>query len=226
MYIDTTYIIFVLPALILSIIAQIKVKGTFSKYLSVPTNANLTGREAARKMLDYAGLHDVSIEEISGSLTDHFDPSKNVLRLSRSVYNNTSISSIAVACHEAGHAIQKSVGYKPLVLRSTLVPLANVGSSAGPWLFIIGLFMSFKPLVITGIALFSVAVLFYLITLPVEFNASKRALVLLDEMSILTPDEKGPAKEVLTSAAMTYVASALTAIASLLRLIFIARRRD
>lgn len=226
MFFDISYLIFCLPALILSIIAQVKVKGTFSKYLSVPSNANITGREAAKKILDYSGLGNVRIEQISGSLTDHYDPSKNVLRLSEDVYNSTSVSAIAVACHEAGHAVQKNTGYKPLFLRSSLVPVANIGSSAGPWLFIIGLFMRFQPLLISGIVLFSLAVLFYIITLPVEFNASKRALVLLEETSIITPDEKGMAKEVLTSAAMTYVASALVAVANLLRLIFIAKRRD
>ena len=226
MYIDFSYFIFCLPALILSIIAQIKVKSTFSKYLLVPSSANLTGREAAKKLLDYSGLSDVRIEKISGGLTDHYDPVKNVLRLSADVYDNTSISSIAVACHEAGHAVQKNTGYKPLFLRSSLVPIANIGSSAGPWLFIIGLFMQLKMLQISGIVLFSAAVLFYLITLPVEFNASKRALVLLEETSIIAPDEKIMAKEVLTSAAMTYVASALVALSNLLRLIFISRRRD
>ena len=171
MYIDFSYFIFCLPALILSIIAQIKVKSTFSKYLLVPSSANLTGREAAKKILDYSGLSDVRIEKISGGLTDHYDPVKNVLRLSADVYDNTSISSIAVACHEAGHAVQKNTGYKPLFLRSSLVPIANIGSSAGPCLFIIGLFMQLKMLQISGIVLFSAAVLFYLITLPVEVNA-------------------------------------------------------
>lgn len=226
MFIDSYYILIVGPAIVLTIIAQVKVKSTFAKYSSVPSRLGLTGREAARRVLDYMNLSSVTIEQVRGSLTDHYDPSKNVLRLSESVYNNSSVAAIAVACHEAGHAVQKSVHYRPLVLRSTLVPMANIGSNAGPWLVIIGLFAQYNPLVLTGICLFAVAVLFYIVTLPVEFNASKRALKLLEETGIVESDEVYMARKVLTAAAMTYVASALVAIANLLRLILIARSRS
>lgn len=220
--IDPLYIILVGPCIILSLIASVQVRSTFSRFSAVRPSTGLTGREAARKMLDYAGLTSVRIERVGGSLTDHYDPRTNVLRLSDPVYDKVSVSAIAVACHEAGHAIQKSVSYKPLVLRSTLVPMANIGSNAGPWLLIIGLIVGKDPLVIAGLVLFAVAVLFYLVTLPVEFNASKRALVLMGEAGLVREDEKAMAKKVLTAAAMTYVASALMAIANLLRLVIIA----
>lgn len=222
MYIDPLYIILVCPCILLSFIASIKVKSTFSRYSSVPSRCGLTGKEAARKVLDYMGLSSVQIEHIGGSLTDHYDPRTNVLRLSDPVYDSASIAAIAVACHEAGHAVQKSVKYKPLVLRSTLVPVANIGSNAGPWLLILGIILGNDTLAIVGICLFAAAVLFYIVTLPVEFNASKRALVLLSETGIVRDDERVMAKKVLTSAAMTYVASALVAIANLLRLVIIA----
>ena len=222
MFIDPLYIILVCPAILLSLIASIKVKGTFSRYSSVPSRSGLKGREAARQVLDSQGLQNVQIEHIGGSLTDHYDPRTNVLRLSDPVYDSSSIAAIAVACHEAGHAVQKSVKYKPLVLRSTLVPIANIGSNAGPWLLILGIILSYEPLMIAGICLFAAAVLFYIVTLPVEFNASKRALVLLSENGIVSDDERAMAKKVLSAAAMTYVASALVAIANLLRLVIIA----
>lgn len=226
MYIDIYYIILVVPTIILTLFAQIKVKSTFTKYSAIPSRRGLTGREAARIVLDYKNLADVQIERVSGSLTDHYDPSKNVLRLSESVYDSSSVAAIAVACHEAGHAVQKSVNYKPLVLRSTLVPLANIGSNAGPWLVILGLIFSVEKLLYVGICLFALSVLFYLVTLPVEFNASKRALNLLEETHIVESDEIYMARSVLGAAAMTYVASALTSLANLLRFILIARSRN
>ena len=225
-YLDPYYVLIVGPAIILTIIAQVKVKSTFSKYSSVPSRCGLTGKEAARRVLDYMNLKSVEIERVSGSLTDHYDPSKNVLRLSDTVFNSSSIAAIAVACHEAGHAVQKSVKYKPLILRSTLVPMANIGSNAGPWLVIIGFIVGYGPLVTVGIILFACSVLFYIVTLPVEFNASNRALKLLKETNIIQEDESYMARSVLSAAAMTYVASALVAIANLLRLVLLARSRN
>lgn len=230
-YIDPYYILIVGPAIVLSIIAQIMVKSTFSKYSSIQSKSRLTGAEAARRVLDYMGLQSVSIERVRGSLTDHYDPSQNVLRLSETVHDSYSVAAIAVAAHEAGHAVQKSVKYHPLVLRSLLVPIANFGSNLGPWLIIIGFALGLGRgdfgyyLVLAGIILFAAAVLFYIVTLPVEFNASKRALAMLVETSIVDEDEKSMAKRVLSAAAMTYVASALVAVANLLRFILIARDR-
>jgi Zn-dependent membrane protease YugP len=167
----------------------------------------------------------VRIEEVRGSLTDHYDPSAKVLRLSQPVYSNPSIAAVGIAAHETGHAIQHARGYSPLFLRSTLVPLANIGSSAGPFLAIIGLVMASDFFFVLGILLFSGAVLFYIITLPVEFNASSRAIALLRSGGVLSEQELSGVKKVLTAAALTYVASALTAVASLLRLILLSRNR-
>jgi Zn-dependent membrane protease YugP len=185
----------------------------------------MTGLDAAELLLRVNGIRDVAIEPVGGSLTDHYDPSSKVLRLSKPVYGQFSIAAIGVAAHETGHAIQHARSYAPLILRSTLVPVANIGSSFGPWLAIAGFFFSFSWLINLGIILFGVAVLFYVLTLPVEFNASARALAILRDNKVLTPDELRGVRKVLSAAAMTYVASALTALMSFLRLILLSRNR-
>jgi Zn-dependent membrane protease YugP len=223
--IDVYYLILVVPTLILSFIAQIKVKSTFAKYSKISCSRKITGQDAAALLLRTNNINNVKIEGVSGSLTDHYDPSKKVLRLSQPVYGSPSIAAVGVAAHETGHAIQHAVAWSPLVMRSTLVPVANIGSSIGPWLAIAGLGFSFPLLVNLGIILFSGAVLFYVITLPVEFNASDRAIKILRSNNVLSEQELKGVKKVLTAAALTYVASALTAIMSLLRLVLLSKRR-
>ena len=223
--IEPLYIILIVPTIILSIWAQIKVKTTFSKYSKVACSRATTGLDAANMLLKSNGITDVKVEHVGGSLTDHYDPSSKKLRLSDPVYRNNSIAAVGVAAHEAGHALQHANKYGPLVLRSTLVPVANIGSAAGPWLAIAGYFFQYSLLINIGIALFAGAVLFYLITLPVEFNASARAIAILRENRVLSEQELKGVKKVLSAAALTYVASALTALMSLLRLILMSRRR-
>ncbi|HOQ37298.1 MAG TPA: zinc metallopeptidase [Acetivibrio sp.] len=226
MYFDIYYLILIVPALILSIYAQIKVKSAFNKYSRIRNTSGMTGADVARVILDRSGLYDVRIERIAGDLTDHYDPRTKVVRLSQSVYGSNSIAALGVAAHETGHAIQHSESYGPLVLRSTLVPVAQIGSSLGVPLAMLGLIFSFPFLVNVGIILFSLAVAFYIITLPVELNASSRAIRTLEDTGILNYNEIDPAKKVLRAAAMTYVASAAVAVANLLRLILISRNRD
>lgn len=225
MFFDQYYLIFVVPALILSLIAQASVSSTFSRWSKVTTRRNISGKEAAALLLRVNSISDVNIEPVAGKLTDHYSPTEKKLRLSEPVYNATTIAAVGVAAHETGHAIQHKVGYAPLWLRSTLVPIANLGSGIGPYMVIAGLIFSVPPLTNLGILLFSGAVLFYLITLPVEFNASRRAVAILRQNAVLSEEELGGVKKVLTAAAMTYVASALTAVASLLRLVFLSRNR-
>lgn len=225
MYFDYYYLILVVPTLILSMIAQILVKSTFSKYSHIQCSRNITGRDAALLLMKSNSINNVAIEPVRGSLTDHYDPGSMKLRLSEPVYSRPSIAAVGVAAHETGHAIQHAKKYGPLVLRSTLVPVANIGSSLGPWLAIAGLVLSFPILINIGIVLFGGAVLFYVITLPVEFNASARALAILRSGNVLTEKELSGVKKVLTAAALTYVASALTAIMSLLRLVLLSRNR-
>ncbi|HOJ10647.1 MAG TPA: zinc metallopeptidase [Clostridiales bacterium] len=225
---DKYYLMLVLPAFIFSLYAQFRVKSTFSKYQRLSNRSGYTGADVARAILDKNGLGNVSVQMVPGQLTDHYDPRTNVVRLSQSVYGSTSVAALGVAAHETGHAIQHKVGYRPLVLRTTLVPIANIGSMAGPYLAIFGLLFDFLQLAYIGIILYAGAVAFYLITLPVEFNASTRAIEALETTGILTWDESEPAKKVLKAAAMTYVASAAVAIASLLRLLLLTgnRRRN
>jgi Zn-dependent membrane protease YugP len=225
MFFDYYYLILVVPTLILSMIAQIMVQSAFSKYSKIKCSRNITGRDAAVLLMKENSINDVVIEPVRGSLSDHYDPRSKVLRLSEPVFDRPSIAAVGVAAHETGHAIQHARGYAPLVLRSTLVPVANIGSSFGPWMAIAGIFLSLPVLINAGILLFGGAVLFYLITLPVEFNASFRALAILKGSNVLTPEELKGVRRVLTAAAMTYVASALTALMSFLRLILIARGR-
>jgi Zn-dependent membrane protease YugP len=225
MFFDYYYLVLVVPTLILSMVAQIMVQSAFSKYSGIKCSRNITGRDAAALLMKENSIHDVAIEPVSGSLSDHYDPRAKVLRLSEPVFDRSSIAAVGVAAHETGHAIQHARGYGPLVLRSTLVPAANIGSSVGPWLAMAGIFFSIPALLNIGIILFAGAVLFYLVTLPVEFNASSRALAILKSNNVLTPEELKGVRRVLSAAAMTYVASALTALMSLLRLILIFRRR-
>ena len=225
MYFDYYYLVLVVPALLISIFAQFKVKSTFSKYAKKMSEKNITGTQAAAYLLKVNGIADVKLGRIKGDLTDHYDPTDKTLRLSDSTYNSTSIAAIGVAAHETGHAIQHAKKYFPLVFRRVLVPIANIGSSAGPWLAILGIVMSFPLLTDIGILLFAGAVLFYLVTLPVEFNASNRALKILKQNNVLSSDELKGVKKVLSAAAMTYVASALVAMANFLRLVLISRNR-
>jgi Zn-dependent membrane protease YugP len=225
MYVDGYYLILVVPTIILSLWAQFKVKSTFSRYSQVQCSRGLTGAAAAKILMDANNITNVAIEPVGGSLTDHYDPGHHVLRLSQPVYGAASVAAVGVAAHETGHAIQHARGYGPLWLRSALVPIANIGSTMGPWIAIAGLMLSFQPLLTIGIILFAGAVAFYLITLPVEFNASARALAILKQNQVLSPEELKGVRKVLSAAAMTYVASALTALMSLLRLILLSRRR-
>jgi Zn-dependent membrane protease YugP len=225
MYFDYYYMVLVVPTLILSMIAQILVKSTFSKYSRIKCSRNLTGQDAALLLMKDNSISDVVIEPVRGSLTDHYDPGAKKLRLSEPVFAQPSIAAVGVAAHETGHAIQHAKGYGPLVLRSTLVPAANFGSSFGPLLAIAGIFLSMPLLINMGLIFFGAAVIFYVITLPVEFNASARALALLRNSNVLSAEELNGVKKVLTAAALTYVASALTAIMSFLRLILISRSR-
>ncbi|MCM1363885.1 MAG: zinc metallopeptidase [Faecalibacterium sp.] len=216
---DYYYIILVVPAIIISLIAQANVKGTYKKMARVPNRQGLTGEMAAQRVLSYYGITNVRIEQVGGSLTDHYDPRSNVIRLSPQVFAGSSIASVGIACHEAGHAAQHAENYVPIKIRNKILPFANIGSSVGIWIAIIGYFLNFGILVDIGIILFACVVLFQLVTLPIEFNASIRAMKVIDETGMLYAEEQSGAKKVLRAAAMTYVASLLTAIASLLRLI-------
>ena len=220
-YFDPTYILIIIAAII-SLIAQWRVNSSFSKYSRVASMSGMTGAQAARMILQSNGINDVSVQRISGKLTDHYNPSTKVLNLSESVYGSTSVAAIGVAAHECGHAIQHARGYFPLSLRTALVPVANIGSQLS-WVFIIvGAILSFNQTLITiGIIMFSAAVLFQLVTLPVEFNASARALEQLESNGILYRDEVSQTRKVLSAAALTYVAAAATAILQLLRLIIL-----
>ena len=222
---DLYFVILVVPTILLSLWAQFKVKSTFAKYSQVRCSKGTSGVQAAQILLEANNITNVSIESVAGSLTDHYDPSHHKLRLSQPVYGQATIAAVGVAAHETGHAIQHARGYGPLALRSTLVPVANIGSSIGPWLAVIGMVTSFNLLLNLGIMLFAGAVAFYLITLPVEFNASSRALAILAQNNVLSDEELRGVKKVLSAAAMTYVASALTALMSLVRLLLLSQRR-
>lgn len=230
---DWTYIILVLPCLLLSLWASASVNSTFKRYSTQYSIRKITGAEAARRVLSAHGVHNVRIEHVSGSLTDHFDPKANVIRLSDDVYNNTSTAAIGVACHEAGHAIQYAVSYAPIKLRAAIIPITNFGSKLAMPLILLGVLLSYLgnfsyTLVYLGIACFSLSLIFQLITLPVEFNASRRAVRAIIDIGILTQQELTGAKRTLKAAAMTYVAATAVSLAQLLRLIVIfgRRRRD
>lgn len=226
-YFDPYYLYFILPAMIIAIIAQVNVKSSFAKYSKINNYRGYTGYDIARKILDQNDLHNVRIEKIAGSLTDHFDPSAKVVRLSETVYNSTSVAAIGVAAHEVGHAIQHNVGYFPIKIRTAIIPLTNIGSSLAIPLTIAGIIFSFEPLVTIGIFLFVAVVVFQLVTLPVEFDASARALRTIREDNILeTKEEYNGAKKMLQAAALTYVAALIVAVANLLRLILLANRNN
>ena len=223
---DIYYLILVVPALLVALFADIKVKSAFSKYSKIPAKAGYTAREVARFILDSNGLQDVQIERIGGNLTDHYDPRSNTVRLSDNVYARTSVASLGIAAHEVGHAIQHSKNYTPIKVRNALVPVTQIASYAAIPLALIGLIFG-NILLKVGIILFAVTVLFQLVTLPVEFNASSRAMETLKSNGFMENDDLAGTKKVLSAAAFTYVAAALVALMNLLRLILLARdRRD
>lgn len=228
MYFDPTYVLVLIGALI-SMVASINVNSTYRRFSTVMSMRGVRAEEEAQRILHDAGIYDVRIERIRGELTDHYSPSEKVLRLSDAVYGSTSVAAIGVAAHECGHAIQHKVGYVPLSLRALSVPVANIGSKLSWPLILIGLLIGYTPLAQIGVILFLAVVLFQLITLPVEFNASHRALQVLKQDSMLSMDELSGARKVLTAAALTYVAALFSTILQLLRLVMIVnggRRRD
>lgn len=216
MFFDPLYLILIAPAFVLSLIASIRVKSTFKRYSRVPNLRGLTGAQAASQILRAEGIGDVSIEMVAGFLADHYDPRTKVLRLSPDVYRGTSIAAVGVAAHEVGHAVQHARNYAPLGLRSAIVPLASWGSNLSWILLMIGLVLMSKTMLMTGIVLFGFVVVFQLVTLPVEFNASARALAALPAAGILTADELGGVRRVLGAAALTYVAAAVMAVLQLI----------
>ena len=234
MYFDWTYLVLVLPCVILSLWASANVNSTFQKYAKQLSIRRITGAEAAQRVLNANGVRGVRIERVGGNLTDHFDPRDNVIRLSDSVYDNTSTAAIGVACHEAGHAVQYAQQYAPIKLRAAVIPMTNIGSKLAMPLILLGVLLSgfaemSYGLVYLGIACFGLSLVFQLITLPVEFNASRRAMQAIESAAILTEEEQRGARKTLTAAALTYVAATAVALMQLLRLILIfggRRRRD
>lgn len=222
---DYYYIILVVPALIISLIAQANIKRTYGQMAKITNSKRISGAEAAHRVLQYYGINNVQIERTQGKLSDHYDPRTNVIRLSPEVFSGTSIASVGIACHEAGHAAQHAQNYAPIKVRNTVLPVANIGSSMGFALAIFGYFLGFELLVNIGIILFAAVVVFQLVTLPIEFNASRRAVNVIDETNMLDDTELPKARKVLRAAAMTYVASLLVSIMSLLRLILRTNRR-
>ncbi|MEE2706604.1 MAG: zinc metallopeptidase [Planctomycetota bacterium] len=214
MIFDPLYFLFVGPALLLGLWAQFRIKSTYGK--AAQLGAPLSGAAAARHILDSAGLHGVGIEQIGGHLSDHYDPRQRVLRLSPEVYGNRSLAAVGIAAHEAGHAIQHAGSYAPLVVRNAVVPIANIGSGAGLWMCIIGIFLTAKPLILAGVILFATVVFFQLVNLPVEFNASTRAKAQLVELGIVPRREMVHVNKVLNAAALTYVAATLQSMLTLL----------
>ena len=232
MYFDWTYVVLVLPCVLLSLIASSSVNSTFKKYSQQFSRRGITGAQAAERVLRANGVTGVQITRVPGNLTDHFDPRSNVIRLSDSVYGSTSTAAIGVACHEAGHAVQYAVAYAPIKLRAAIIPVTNIGSKLAMPLILIGLLLSaFENVsysfVYLGIACFGLSLVFQLITLPVEFNASRRAMRAIEDGELLTTEEQRGARKTLTAAAMTYVAATAVSLAQLLRLLVLfGRRRD
>ncbi len=233
MFFDYTYLVLVLPFVILSLWASANVNGTFKKYGKQLSSRRITGAEAAQRVLSANGVSGVRIEHVSGNLTDHYDPRSNVIRLSDEVYGSTSTAAIGVACHEAGHAVQYAVGYSPIKLRAAIIPVTNIGSKLAMPLILLGLLFSFGgsynfTLVYAGIACFGLSLVFQLVTLPVEFNASRRAMQAIAGAGILTEEEQQGARKTLRAAALTYVAATALALAQLMRLmvLFGGRRSD
>lgn len=223
---DSTYIL-VVVAMLLSVFASFGVNTTFNRYKKQRTQKNITGAEAARRVLDMNGLGHIRIERVSGKLTDHYDPRTGVISLSDSTYDNTSVAAVGVAAHEAGHAVQHAVGYTPIKVRNAIIPAVNIGNALSMPLFVVGLLLDMLGLAYFGVILFSFTLVFQLVTLPVEFNASRRAVAILASSGMLGGSELGPCKKVLKAAAMTYVASAAATALQLLRfLLIIGQRRD
>lgn len=225
-FIDYWYVILVVPMIIFSLIMSANVKSTYSKYVGVRCRSGITGAEAARRILLANGITDVQLAVCGGELTDHYDPRKRVVSLSADVFNSSSVAAVGIAAHEVGHVCQHYSGYAPIKIRNAVLPIANIGSSLSVPLIIAGFIFSFRPLVLAGVIAFAAVVLFQLVTLPVEFNASSRAMKLLVSCGILSQDETSGTRKVLTAAAMTYVASLAVSLAQLLRIILIARDRD
>lgn len=227
-WLDYTYLI-ILPAFLFGLYAQMKVSSTFSKYQSVQNSRGVTGAQAARRILDDNGLYDVAVVKISGNLTDNFNPKTRTVSLSDSVYSSTSVAAIGVAAHECGHAVQHATGYTPIKIRSALVPVTNFGSSAGFVILLVGMLFGSYPIAMLGVLLYSLMAVFQAVTLPVEFNASKRALATLEASGMLVGEELKMSRSVLSAAAMTYVAALVSSLATILRLLLIvgsSRRSD
>lgn len=225
---DYTYLI-ILPAFLFGLYAQMKVSSTFSKYQSVQSSRGVTGAQAARRILDDNGLYDVAVVKICGNLTDNFNPKTRTVSLSDSVYGSTSVAAIGVAAHECGHAVQHATGYTPIKIRSALVPVTNFGSSAGFVILLVGMLFGSYPIAMLGVLLYSLMAVFQAVTLPVEFNASKRALATLEASGMLVGEELKMSRSVLSAAAMTYVAALVSSLATILRLLLIvgsSRRSD
>ncbi len=229
LYFDPVYLMFALPALILGLYAQMKIRTSYSKYLRVANSRGITGLQAARYLLDSAGLYDVEIEGTPGELSDHYDPSSRKLRLSRGVANSPSVAALGIVAHEVGHAVQHAEGYGPLQVRSAIVPIVSIGTWLGPILFIIGFLLQAYDLAVLGVLAFAGAAVFSLITLPVELNASSRAMQMLTKAGLVTQQEYNGAKSVLSAASLTYVAAAAQSISTLLYYVFLLgglRRND
>ena len=224
-YIDYWYVVLVIPAIILSLIASWNVNHTFKKYSKVASRGGLTGAESARRVLAANGVYDVKIEHVSGNLTDHFDPRTNTIRLSDAVYNSNTVAAVGVAAHEAGHAVQYAVGYAPMKMRAAIIPVTNIGANISWPLVLIGLLLGSYSLAMLGVIAFGFSTLFQLVTLPVEFNASHRAINALESTFSSEEEIKG-AKKVLFAAAMTYVAALAVSLANLLRLFFMVSGRS
>ena len=227
-WLDYTYLI-ILPAFLFGLYAQMKVSSTFSKYQSVQSSRGVTGAQAARRILDDNGLYDVAVVKICGNLTDNFNPKTRTVSLSGRVYGSTSVAAVGVAAHECGHAVQHATGYTPIKIRSALVPVTNFGSSAGFVILLVGMLFGSYPIAMLGVLLYSLMAVFQAVTLPVEFNASKRALATLEASGMLVGEELKMSRSVLSAAAMTYVAALVSSLATILRLLLIvgsSRRRD
>lgn len=223
---DMYYVILVLPAVIFAMWAQINVKSTFSKYSKVPSAHGMTGREAARMILDRNGLSHVAVVETPGELSDHYDPRENVVRLSSSTYNQSTAAAVGVAAHECGHVIQYDAGYGPIRLRAAMIPITRIGSNLAFPLILLGLLFSMTSLAYAGILLFGLSVFFQLVTLPVEFDASRRAIEALEGSGMLSDEGMQASRRVLRAAALTYVAAMLVALANMLRLLLLVNRRQ
>ena len=220
-FFDYYYIILVLPVIIASLIIQARLKSTYAKYSRIRNMRNITGAQAAQIVLSYYGVHDVTIARVGGKLSDHYDPSSKVIRLSDGVYDSSSIAAVGIACHEAGHAAQHAEAYMPIKIRNMILPVCNIGSTLSMPLLIAGVLFGFEPLIWIGIGFFSFVAVFQLVTLPVEFNASNRALSVIESNGLLSFDEKSGAAKVLRVAALTYVAALATSIAQILRLVLL-----